>query len=85
MPEKYSDEKYKIVLSRLQEREKLIKSVANISRQIADLMALRDEARTAARRLKSAAIAWEVGVSQSWVEKISERKIKREINQQEKQ
>lgn len=75
MPEKYSDEKYIMAKSLLQEREKLIAEVSNISFQIAELIILREEARTKARRLKSAAIAYELGVSQSWVEKISEGKV----------
>lgn len=77
MPKKYSDDQYRKALDKIKEREKLIKRVAEISRQIEFLNTLREETRTNARRLKSAAIAHELGVSQSWVEKISERRIER--------
>jgi len=77
MPEKYSDEKYIMAISLLQKREKLIADVAKISKEIARLTRLREQTRTEARRLKSAAIADEIGVSKSWVEKVSERRIER--------
>jgi len=77
MPEKYSDEKYIMAKSLLQKREGLIAEVANISFQIAELTRLREQTRTEARRLKSAAIAHEIGVSKSWVEKVSEGKVER--------
>lgn len=77
MPEKYSDEKYIMAISLLQKREKLIAEVAKLSKEIARLTKLREQTRTEARRLKSAAIADEIGVSQSWIEKISERRIER--------
>lgn len=77
MPEKYSDEKYKKAFSLIKERESLIAEVAKLSGVIDSLTKLREATRTRARRLKSAAIAHELGVSQSWVEKISERRIER--------
>lgn len=77
MPEKYSDEQYKRAFSLIKERESLIAEVAKLSGVIDSLTKLREATRTRARRLKSAAIAHELGVSQSWVEKISERRIER--------
>jgi hypothetical protein len=77
MPEKYSDEKYIMAKSLLQKREGLIADVAKLSKEIARLTRLREETRTEARRLKSIAIAGELGVSKSWIEKVSERRIER--------
>lgn len=77
MPEKYPDEKYIAAISLLQKREKLIAEVSKISFQIAELTRLREATRTEARRLKSAAIAYELGVSQSWIEKVSEGRVVR--------
>lgn len=77
MPKKYSDDQYRKAIDKIKEREKLIKRVSEISRHIEWLTMLREETRTNARRLKSAAIAHDLGVSQSWVEKISERRIER--------
>ena len=77
MPEKYSDEQYKRAFALIKERESLIAEVAKLSGVIDSLTKLREATRTRARRLKSAAIAHELGVSQSWVEKISERRIER--------
>ena len=77
MPKRYPDEKYRAAKVMLDKRESLIREVRNISKEIARLTKLRESKRTDARRLKSAAIALEVGVSQSWVEKISERRIER--------
>jgi len=65
MPEKYSDEKYIMAKSLLQQRENLIAEVSKISFQIAELTRLREATRTQARRLKSAAIAHELGVSKA--------------------
>ena len=45
--------------------------------ELSRLTKLRESKRNDARQLKSAAIALEVGVSQSWVEKISECRIER--------
>lgn len=75
MPEKYPDEKYIIAKSLLQKRESLIAEVSKISLQIAELIRLREKTRTEARRLKSAAIAHDLGVSKSWVEKVSEGRV----------
>jgi hypothetical protein len=77
MPAKYSDEKYIMVKSLLQKREGLIADVAKLSAEIDRLTKLREQTRTEARRLKSAAIAYELGVSQSWVEKVSECRVVR--------
>lgn len=77
MPAKYSDEKYIMVKSLLQKRERLISDVAKLSAEIDRLTKLREQTRTEARRLKSAAIAYELGVSQSWVEKVSECRVVR--------
>lgn len=77
MPAKYSDEKYIMVKSLLQKRERLIADVAKLSAEIDRLTKLREQTRTEARRLKSAAIAYELGVSQSWVEKVSECRVVR--------
>jgi hypothetical protein len=77
MPEKYPDEKYIMAMSLLQKREKLIADVANISTQIEQLTKLREETRTKARRLKSAAIAHDIGVSKSWVDKVSDGRVTR--------
>lgn len=74
---RYSDEQYKKAASLIKERESLISEVAKLSGIIDELTKLREQTRTRARRLKSAAIAYEMGVSQSWVEKISERRIVR--------
>lgn len=79
MPEKYSDEQYKRAFALIKERDSLIADVAKLSGVIDQLTKIREETRTRARRLKSAAIAHELGVSQRWVEKISERRIKRLI------
>lgn len=75
MPEKYPDEKYIMAKSLLQKRENLISEAAKISFQIAELTRLREIKRTEARRLKSAAIAHDLGVSKSWVEKVSEGRV----------
>ena len=77
MPIKYSDETYKEVFEKIKERDSLIAEVAKLSKIIADLTKLREQTRTRARRLKSSTIAADLGVSQSWVEKISERRINR--------
>lgn len=77
MPAKYSNEQYKAARALLEKRERLIAKVAEISAAIDTLTRLREETRTEARRLKSAAIAHDLGVSQSWVEKISECRIVR--------
>ena len=72
MSKKYPDETYYEVKMRVDQRDHLIKEVRKISKEIARLTKLREETRTEARRLKSSAIAIDLGVSQSWVEKISE-------------
>ena len=77
MPAKYSDEQYKKAMAILDKRESLIAEVAKISKEIDRLIKLREDTRTEARRLKSLAIADELGVSKSWVEKVSERRIVR--------
>lgn len=77
MSEKYSDETYYAVKMRVDQRDHLIKEVRKISKEIARLTKLREETRTEARRLKSSAIAIDLGVSQSWVEKISECRVVR--------
>ncbi len=77
MGEKYPDEKYIMAKARLQERDRLNSEVSKISFQIAELTRLRDATRTEARRLKSAAIAYEIGVSKSWVEKVSDGRVVR--------
>lgn len=75
MGEKYPDETYYAVKMRVDQRDHLIKEVRKISKEIARLTKLREETRTEARRLKSGAIAQDLGVSQSWVEKISECRV----------
>ena len=75
MAEKYTDETYYAVKMRVDQRESLIREVRKISKEIARLTKLREETRTEARRLKSSAIAIDLGVSQSWVEKISECRV----------
>jgi predicted kinase len=70
---RYSDEQYKRASALLKERESLIAD----SGVIDELTKLREATRTRARRLKSAAIAHEIGVTQSWVEQISEKRIVR--------
>lgn len=77
MPEKYGDDKYIMAISLLQKRDRLLDEVSKISFQIAELTRLREKTRTEARRLKSVAIAQEIGVSKSWVEKISEGRVAR--------
>lgn len=77
MAEKYPDEMYYAAKIKLDHREHLIKEVRKISKEIARLTKLRADTRTEARRLKSAAIAQDLGVSQSWVEKISECRVVR--------
>lgn len=77
MSEKYPDETYYAVKMRVDQRDHLIKEVRKISKEIARLTRLREETRTEARRLKSSAIAIDLGVSQSWVEKISECRVVR--------
>lgn len=77
MPEKYSDELYYAAKIKLDHRENLIREIRKISKEIARLTKLREETRMEARRLKSAAIAQDLGVSQSWVEKISECRVVR--------
>ncbi len=77
MSEKYPDETYYAVKMRVDQRDHLIKEVRKISKEIARLTKLREETRTEARRLKSSAIAIDLGVSQSWVEKISECRVVR--------
>lgn len=77
MAEKYPDEKYIAAKSLLQKREGLIAEVSKLSLCIETLTKLREDTRTEARRLKSAAIAHELGVSKSWVEKISEGRVVR--------
>ena len=75
MGEKHPDEKYIMAKARLQERDELIAEVSRISFQIAELTRLREQTRTKARRLKCAAIAYELGVSQNWVERVSDGRI----------
>lgn len=77
MAEKYPDEIYYAAKIKLDHREHLIKEVRKISKEIARLTKLREETRTEARRLKSANIASDLGVSQSWIEKISECRVVR--------
>jgi len=77
MSEKYPDEKYYAAKTLLDKRESLIKEIRKISKDISRLTKLREETRTEARRLKSSAIAQNLGVSQSWVEKISEYRVVR--------
>jgi hypothetical protein len=74
---RYSDEQYKRATALLKERDSLIADVARLSGVIDELTKLRETTRTRARRLKSAAIAHEIGVTQSWVEKLSEKRIVR--------
>lgn len=74
---RYSDEQYKKASALLRERESLIADVAQLSGVIDALTKLREATRTRARRLKSAAIAYDLGVSKTWVDKISEGKILR--------
>lgn len=77
MAEKYPDEIYYAAKIQIDKREALIKEVRKISKEIARLTKLREETRTEARRLKSANIARDLGVSQSWIEKISECRVVR--------
>lgn len=77
MAEKYPDEMYYAAKILVDKRESLIKEIRKISKEIARLTKLREETRAEARRLKSAAIAHDLGVSQSWVEKISECRVVR--------
>ena len=77
MPEKYPDEKFIMAKCLIQSRENLLAEVSKISAEINRLIKLREEIRTKARRLKSAAIAHEIGVSKSWVEKVSEGRVTR--------
>ncbi len=77
MAEKYPDEIYYSAKIKLDQREVLIKEIRKISKEIARLTKLREETRTEARRLKSANIARDLGVSQSWIEKISECRVVR--------
>lgn len=77
MPEKYSDEKYIAARYLLDQRDKLINQVSSISAEIQRLTKLREDTRIEARRLKSDAIAYRLGVSTSWVEKVSEGRVTR--------
>lgn len=79
MPERYPDEKYIEAKALLNQRDAYIKEVAKISKEIKRLTALRDQVRTEARRLKSSNIAQDLGVSQSWVEKIAECRHTRDL------
>jgi len=77
MAEKYPDEKYYAAKTLLDKRVSLIREIRKISKEIARLTKLREETRAEARRLKSSTIAQNLGVSQSWVEKISEYRVVR--------
>lgn len=75
MGEKLPDEKYIMAKALLQKRDELITEVSKISFQIAELTRLREKTRTEARRLKSAAIAHDLGVSKGWVDRVSDGRI----------
>jgi hypothetical protein len=79
MPIKYSDEKLIKARAMLKERDALIAEVSKISKEIARLTKLREDTRTQARRLKSAAIAYELGVTTSWVKGVAEGRLNRNL------
>ncbi len=75
-----TDNQYLAAMAMIKRRESIIAEVARISRQIDELVRLRAETRTEARRLKSSSIAEITGLPVVTVERISERRSKRAAN-----
>lgn len=72
-----TDDQFKAVIADIRERERLIKAIERVSKNIEALIIIRNDYRNAARKLKNSNIAHNTGLTKGIVDNISRCKYKR--------